>query len=527
MLWDLVILGSGFAGSLMAMIARSKGYRTLILEKHQHPRIVIGESTTPLTNLLLDEISREYKLECLQGLTRWSRWKQDHPELRVGLKRGFTFHAIPDKASAQHPGSWKKELLVAASPNNDLADTHWWREDFDAYLLEQAVDAGADYWDHSEVTEWVEQPEHITMGVQRPTGASEIQASWVVDASGGASAIASLCQIPLQPLEVTPPTHSAYSHFTDLKCPPADQATSPSNKPPYPSHQAAVHYLIPGGWIWMLHFDHGTTSAGVVFDQAAYPQLQGTSAEGMWQHALNLAGPLGPVVAQANAIYPMRKRCPVGFRYNRIKGDRWIMLPSAAGFVDPLLSTGFPMTLLGIQRLAKSLPEVGALRQGEKPANWDQIATLNQNELKMSDQLIGTLYACMGQFEMFAATTLIYFAAVSYAETVRRLNQPHLAPGFLFSQDPERSGTLSQTLSAIRKMATSSLTLAERSHRIRQWVAETIEPINVAGLDPWKPQAWFPATVEPLLDNAHKCQVSRQAMQAMLIKEGMLAPDAF
>ena len=29
------------------------------------------------------------------------------------------------------------------------------------------------------------------------------------------------------------------------------------------------------------------------------------------------------------------------------------MLPSAAGFIDPLLSTGFPLTISGILRLAK------------------------------------------------------------------------------------------------------------------------------------------------------------------------------
>jgi len=36
-------------------------------------------------------------------------------------------------------------------------------------------------------------------------------------------------------------------------------------------------------------------------------------------------------------------------------GRRWALLPSAAGFVDPLLSTGFPVTLLGVGRLAKIL----------------------------------------------------------------------------------------------------------------------------------------------------------------------------
>ena len=36
-------------------------------------------------------------------------------------------------------------------------------------------------------------------------------------------------------------------------------------------------------------------------------------------------------------------------------GGSWALLPSAAGVIDPLLSTGFPLTLLGIQRLLKVL----------------------------------------------------------------------------------------------------------------------------------------------------------------------------
>ena len=31
------------------------------------------------------------------------------------------------------------------------------------------------------------------------------------------------------------------------------------------------------------------------------------------------------------------------------------MLPSAAAFIDPLFSTGIPLTLLGIERLAEML----------------------------------------------------------------------------------------------------------------------------------------------------------------------------
>ena len=34
-----------------------------------------------------------------------------------------------------------------------------------------------------------------------------------------------------------------------------------------------------------------------------------------------------------------------------------------------------------------------------------------------------------------------------------------------------------------------------------------MEPINVIGLDPWKEPAHFPASMDPLFENAFKCTV--------------------
>ena len=49
--YDLAVVGAGFGGSLMAMIAHQLGLSVILLERGKHPRMVIGESTTPLSNL--------------------------------------------------------------------------------------------------------------------------------------------------------------------------------------------------------------------------------------------------------------------------------------------------------------------------------------------------------------------------------------------------------------------------------------------------------------------------------------------
>ena len=96
--FDLAIVGSGFGGSLLAMIARRLGLRVLLLEKGRHPRFAIGESSTPLANLLLEELATRYDLPRLKPLCKWGTWQKEYPEIGCGLKRGFTFlHHKKDK----------------------------------------------------------------------------------------------------------------------------------------------------------------------------------------------------------------------------------------------------------------------------------------------------------------------------------------------------------------------------------------------------------------------------------------------
>src|SRR4051812_13632066 len=89
--FDIAIVGSGFGGSLLAMIARRLGRSVILLERGQHPRFAIGESSTPLANLLLEEMAHRYELPRLLPLVKWGSWQKTYPSLGCGLKRGFSF----------------------------------------------------------------------------------------------------------------------------------------------------------------------------------------------------------------------------------------------------------------------------------------------------------------------------------------------------------------------------------------------------------------------------------------------------
>src|SRR5947207_12869979 len=128
--FDIAIVGSGFGGSLLAMIARRLGRSLVLLERGRHPRFVIGESSTPLANLLLEELVDRYHLPRLRALTKWGTWQETYPDIACGLKRGFTFYHHRFGAPWRETAERRNQLLVAASPPNGIADTHWYRPDF-------------------------------------------------------------------------------------------------------------------------------------------------------------------------------------------------------------------------------------------------------------------------------------------------------------------------------------------------------------------------------------------------------------
>ena len=153
---DLAVVGSGFGGSLLAMIARRLGYRVMLLERGRHPRFAIGESASPLAGILIEQLADRYDLPRVRPLSAFGTWQRDYPHVVCGLKRGFTYFkqetGRPYKADEERTN----QLLVAASPSDELSDTHWLRSDVDHFLVNEAIALGVDHHDLVELDgiEW-------------------------------------------------------------------------------------------------------------------------------------------------------------------------------------------------------------------------------------------------------------------------------------------------------------------------------------------------------------------------------------
>ena len=177
------------------------------------------------------------------------------------------------------------------------------------------------------------------------------------------------------------------------------------------------------------------------------------------------------------------------------------MLPSAAGVVDPLLSTGFPLTLLGVERLARII-EGG--RRIEALADYERQTF---SELDATAVLVAALYTNMHDFEVFSALTLLYFAAASFSESARRLHRPELARSFLLHDDP-RFGP------ALRECCRPHLP-DERTTLLAK-IYKAIEPFDVAGLGKRERHPFYPALAEDFLSAAHKLRATRAEAERAL-----------
>ena len=272
-----------------------------------------------------------------------------------------------------------------------------------------------------------------------------------------------------------------------------------------------MHHIFDGGWVWVLRFNNGVTSAGVAATRRVAEELALSEGEPAWQRLLDRLPGLQSQFKQASACQPFRHMPAVSFRSSTMAGRRWAMLPSAAGFVDPLLSTGFALNLTGIERLAQIIHK--ERDAADLAARLQDYALETDSDLLAASRLIGALYATMSDFSSFTAVSLLYFAAVSFAETAHRLGKPELAPGFLLHRHP--------------LFGPASQLLLERAYKpdaaFAADVRRLIEPFNVGGFGDPARRNRYPVRADDLLDAAHKLGASREEIIAMLERAGFFA----
>ena len=518
----VAIVGSGFAGSILARVLNRIGHAVTLFERGSHPRFAIGESSTPLAAICLERLAERYDLPDLHSLAAYGRWLDQVPSLRRGLKRGFTFYGHRRGMDYLNDEDNASRLLVAASPHDAVADSHWLREDVDHFLVQRAVAEGVEYLDRTNLTDLGRTPTGWRVVGTRQGKSLGLDVELVVDASGASQFLAKHVAIPSHLSSVGLRTGLVFGHF-EAVAPFQDvaKASGAAFPPgPYPDESAAVHHMLEEGWMYQLPFDHGVVSTGFVVEHGdRWSEVSRLPPDEAFIRLLDRYPTLREQFADARPTQPVAVIGRLQRRLAAAVGPGWALLPHAFAFTSPLFSTGIAWSLLGVERLAGLLEPVGlSPTDTELEVQLLRYGKILSDEAVHLEQLIEGAYAARADFDLFTAYSYLYFVAVSHAEASQRLLPPPSALGswslvaFLGASDPVIRGAVAQA-GELLHAARSSDPSGDAPGRFLRAIRDLVRSRNVAGLADPARNRMYPVDLEALVEGAGLLGVSPDHIQ--------------
>ncbi len=325
MCYDVVIVGGALsgAGAATLLLREQPKLRVLILEKATVFNRKVGEATV--------EISTYFLTHSL-GLANYLN--ESHLN-----KQGLRFWFANDKTQSLGDCSEIGGRYMARVPSF-LVD----RAALDEEVLRRAVKLGAELWRPASV----QKVDLVSGGMQTLTvrhenRAEQIQARWVVDASGVAAILAR--QNGWWRPNLAHPTAAAWSRWKGVK---EWDGVELAKKHPcwakacYGVRGTATNHLMGDGWwAWLIALKGGDVSIGVVFDQRRMTWPEG-GALGQRLKDFLIQHPVGREIMQdaqwIDGDVHWRKNLP--YYSTTYAGDGFSLVGDAAAFLDPFYSPG-------------------------------------------------------------------------------------------------------------------------------------------------------------------------------------------
>jgi hypothetical protein len=347
---DAIIVGGGPAGSVCASKLRMLGREVMVLERDYFPRFHLGESLLPQSLYVLDDIGvlpdvRERFIE-----KHGARFHDD----RDGRKARFVFENAFDE-------TWQHSFQVE-------------RAAFDELLLRHAGKLGADVREGWQVRRvLMEGSQSVGVLARDPYGAEhELRAPMVIDATGRGAlqAHAARCTEKIPRLDKS----AFYAHYEGIPRA-AGKEAGDIDIVIFETRPRESDGAWSGGWFWFIPFKDGRTSVGAVVSSEwvkEHRHLGG--ADAMLQAAIDASPTATAFTQNATRLWPARVEADYSYRVGKMAGDGWVAIGDAAGFIDPLFSTGAHIAMRSGWKVASVIDE--ALRDGdtreERFAQWVQ-----------------------------------------------------------------------------------------------------------------------------------------------------------
>lgn len=302
---DVLVLGGGPAGSTAATLLAEAGFEVTVLERESFPRFHVGESLLPHSLPLFDRLGVHEAIKAL-------------PHTR--LKPGASFATASGEKLVEYRFA---DALPPAIPHAYQVR----RDEFDALLLSRAAQAGAEVlhgWE-ALTPQW-EGKRLCGLRVRDPQGEEHLfRFRAFLDASGQKAFLATRMgwRFPY-------PKHkkvAAVSHFRGVWLPAGDASGN------------ITIVLTKAGWFWFIPFADDTVSVGAVLD-VGFWQTHGKTPQEVFARAVERTPEAGRRLAAASPLLPFSAIQNFSYRVTRLAGDGFCLIGDAAGFLDPIFSTG-------------------------------------------------------------------------------------------------------------------------------------------------------------------------------------------
>jgi flavin-dependent dehydrogenase len=110
------------------------------------------------------------------------------------------------------------------------------------------------------------------------------------------------------------------------------------------------------GWFWLIPFADGRTSVGAVVSPAwVRAHITSEGAPALLSTAVGQAPTVARMLSRAQWLFPPRATADFSFRVRELRGPGWVSVGDAAGFIDPLFSTGAHLAMRGAMQAADAI----------------------------------------------------------------------------------------------------------------------------------------------------------------------------
>jgi flavin-dependent dehydrogenase len=319
-MYDVAIIGGGPAGSTAAALLARAGRRVIVFEREKFPRFHIGESLLPFSMKAFTRLGLHEKF------------------LRAGFMKKFGGEIVGACSESGTKFYFKDGYRSQTDHAYQVT-----RGDFDKVLLDHAAECGAEVHEETSVDQVEFSNDEVELGIKCNGSFHSIRARYVIDASGRTSVLGRKFKIKktyddLQKLSI-------FAHYDGVWRAEGIDGT------------LTVLIRAIDRWFWLIPLTAERTSVGVVLDTEAFRNSK-LRSEDFLEQALSEQPIIAKRMTDARRVSQVYVEADFSYRSARLHGDRWLLAGDAAGFIDPIFSSGVFLAVFSSELCADVLNEV-------------------------------------------------------------------------------------------------------------------------------------------------------------------------